>query len=34
MSLVYIGVEDGVPFPSEVDKLVDKWIKESRSSQE
>jgi len=34
MSLVYVGVEDGVPFPSEVDELVDKWIKETRSSQE
>ncbi len=26
MSFVFVGEEDGVPFPSEVDGLVDQWI--------
>lgn len=29
MGLVYVGVEDGVPFPSEIDELVDSWIIEN-----
>lgn len=26
MALVYVGVEDGVPFPSKIDEQVDNWI--------
>lgn len=26
MPLVYVGVEDGVPFPSEIDHLVSQWL--------
>ena len=32
MSLVYVGVEDGVPFPSEIDGLVEEWIKIEKSN--
>ncbi len=27
MCFVFVGEEDGVPFPSEIDDLVDEWIK-------
>ncbi|MCW8879620.1 MAG: winged helix-turn-helix domain-containing protein [Kangiellaceae bacterium] len=32
MCLVYVGVEEGVPFPSEVDALVDSWIRKNEQS--
>ena len=32
MPVVYIGVEDGVPFPSEVDSQVDQWIIQATAS--
>lgn len=28
MPIVYVGVEDGVPFPSEIDQAVDRWLSE------
>ncbi len=28
LPIVYVGVEDGVPFPSEIDNQVDEWIKQ------
>ena len=26
LPIVYVGVEDGVPFPSEIDAQVDEWL--------
>jgi len=33
MALVYVGVEDGVPFPSEVDDLVAQWLANAETSE-
>jgi hypothetical protein len=30
MSVLYVGVEDGVPFPKGVDQAVAEWLKENR----
>ncbi|MGQ8366873.1 winged helix-turn-helix domain-containing protein [Glaciecola sp. 1036] len=30
MCLVYVGVEDGVPYPSEVDKQIDAWLEANK----
>ncbi|AFV00805.1 winged helix-turn-helix domain-containing protein [Simiduia agarivorans] len=29
MPIVYVGVEDGVPFPSDIDGAVDQWLSEN-----
>ena len=29
MAFVFVGEEDGLPFPSEIDGLVDDWVAEN-----
>jgi hypothetical protein len=29
MCLVYVGVEDGVPYPSEVDEQINQWLEQN-----
>lgn len=33
VSFVFVGEEDGVPFPSEIDDLVNEWIATNSTKQ-